>query len=75
MISVKGKMKAHYPNKNETKTTFELCVGKTYKGWEGNITKIQKSSVSKCQLKNVPHHLVPQGLGHWPLWSLTFNTP
>lgn len=64
VISVKGKMKAHYPNKNGTKTIFELCVGKTYKSWGRNITKIQESSVSKCQPKNVPHHLVPQGLGH-----------
>ena len=40
----------------------------------GKVTKIQKSSLSKCQLMNVPHRLVPQGLDPWPLQSLTLNT-
>ena len=27
VISLKGNMEAHYPNKNKTKSIFELCVG------------------------------------------------
>ena len=47
---------------------------KMYESWGEKSQKSRKNSVSKCQLMNIPHHLVPQGLDHWPLQSLTFNS-